>query len=153
MVQLLPAGELVIAMTTRSQCFRLMVSVSELSVCLSRGKDQPAHKEQMRKLSVPVDDSSVAGSVAKSGSSVVVADAYDDKRFNREVDAQTGFRTKSIVCVPLTGSGGTVVGVLQLINKQLDDEAFQGIIAEAEGGADKMMEACITLRECRRRGG
>lgn len=131
--------------------------VSELSVCLSRGKDQPAHKEQMRKLSVPVDDSSVAGSVAKSGSSVVVADAYDDKRFNREVDAQTGFRTKSIVCVPLTGSGGTVVGVLQAVNRR-DGSCFSQAdclslerFAAVGGALVQRLRLVLALQEAQRR--
>ncbi len=59
----------------------------------------------------------IAGWVAKNGEPVRIADASQDPRFTRDVDAMTGFETKSVLCVPLmTGTG--VIGVLELLNKQ-----------------------------------
>ena len=43
-------------------------------------------------------------------------DAYADPRFDRSVDLQSGYHTRSVLCVPVK-SYGTVVGVIQLINK------------------------------------
>uniref|UniRef100_A0A182TAU6 Phosphodiesterase n=1 Tax=Anopheles maculatus TaxID=74869 RepID=A0A182TAU6_9DIPT len=56
-----------------------------------------------------------------------------DERFNREIDVQTGYRTKALLCMPIKDASGDVVGVAQVINKQGDqcfstaDEKFCGI--------------------------
>jgi phosphoserine phosphatase RsbU/P len=52
----------------------------------------------------------------------IVADAAADARVYRRVDEETGFVTRSLICVPLTAAKGTI-GVLELINKR-DGEAF-----------------------------
>jgi phosphoserine phosphatase len=46
-----------------------------------------------------------------------VADAYADPRFTRTVDKATGYKTKSVLNVPLLGWEKQPVGVLQLANK------------------------------------
>ena len=43
----------------------------------------------------------VAGHVASHGEVLNVTDAYSDKRFNREVDAKTGYTTNTLLCVPV----------------------------------------------------
>src|ERR1700712_5049835 len=43
----------------------------------------------------------IAGWVLEHGEPVLVPDAYDDPRFFREVDKQSGYRTRSMICVPL----------------------------------------------------
>lgn len=43
-----------------------------------------------------------------------------DERFNREIDVQTGYRTKALLCMPIKDASGDVVGVAQVINKQGD---------------------------------
>jgi cAMP and cAMP-inhibited cGMP 3',5'-cyclic phosphodiesterase 10 len=43
----------------------------------------------------------IAGHVAQTGQGLNIADAYDDDRFNREVDLQTGYHTKNILCMPI----------------------------------------------------
>jgi transcriptional regulator with GAF, ATPase, and Fis domain len=45
--------------------------------------------------------SGVAGAVAYSGMPLIVASAYEDSRFNTQVDSKTGFKTRSILCVPI----------------------------------------------------
>lgn len=66
----------------------------------------------------------IAGSVATSGQALLIPDAYKDSRFSREVDIKTGYRTKSILTMPIWGAGKKqVVGVLQVINK-LDETEF-----------------------------
>nr|XP_040238527.2 dual 3',5'-cyclic-AMP and -GMP phosphodiesterase 11-like isoform X5 [Anopheles coluzzii] len=62
----------------------------------------------------------IAGHVAESGEPVNIPDAYQDERFNREIDVQTGYRTKALLCMPIKDASGDVVGVAQVINKQGD---------------------------------
>ena len=62
--------------------------------------------------------SSIAGAAALSGDVVRVDDAYSDPRFNRAVDAETGFRTRSMLCLPLQDRGGEVFAVTQLLNRR-----------------------------------
>ena len=67
----------------------------------------------------------IAGHVARSGEIINLADAYADPRFNLDVDRRTGYRTGSLLCVPMKNVHGDVVGVLQTLNK----------IGEGPGGA------------------
>jgi adenylate cyclase len=63
----------------------------------------------------------IVGAVFRSGEALIVADPYADPRFNQDVDHQTGFRTRNLVCVPLrhTRDGMTrVVGAVQVLNKK-----------------------------------
>lgn len=46
-----------------------------------------------------------------------------DARFNRDIDLQTGYRTKALLCMPIKDSSGVVIGVAQVINK-LNCERF-----------------------------
>ncbi|XP_041461752.1 cAMP and cAMP-inhibited cGMP 3',5'-cyclic phosphodiesterase 10A-like [Lytechinus variegatus] len=62
----------------------------------------------------------IAGHVAKTGDVVNIVDAYQDPRFNRDVDVQTGYATRSILCMPII-SHGLVIGVVQMINKMGQD--------------------------------
>ena len=63
-------------------------------------------------------DAGIAGSAAQSRRIVNVPDAYADSRFNRDVDKQTGFRTHSILSIPLENLEEQLIGVLQVLNKR-----------------------------------
>lgn len=65
----------------------------------------------------------IAGAVAESGDTVRVDDAYQDPRFNPDVDRRTGFRTRSILCLPVKNRAGEVFAVAQLLNR-MDDRPF-----------------------------
>jgi phosphoserine phosphatase RsbU/P len=60
----------------------------------------------------------LVGHCAATHAVVNVPDAYADPRFHREFDRISGFRTRSILAVPLLDRGGALVGVLQLLNRQ-----------------------------------
>jgi len=60
----------------------------------------------------------IAGHVAQSGEILNIPDAYADPRFNREVDAQTGYRTRNILCLPIRNKRGKIIAALQLLNKR-----------------------------------
>merc|ERR1712183_189458 len=57
--------------------------------------------------------------MGSSGKMVVIDDAYEDARFHKAMDAKLGYRTRSLLTVPVTGTNGrgTVLAVIQLINK------------------------------------
>ena len=73
-------------------------------------------------------DRGIAGWVAQNGRSVRLENAYDDPRFEPEVDRRIGFTTKRLLCLPIRNEAGAIVGVLQLLNKEepftSEDEAF-----------------------------
>jgi adenylate cyclase len=60
----------------------------------------------------------IAGHVFTSGEPLIVHDPYDDPRFNRAIDEQTGFVTRSILCVPIRTVKGEVIGVAQALNRR-----------------------------------
>jgi Nif-specific regulatory protein len=68
-------------------------------------------------LRVP-DDRGVVGQVLQSGLSRRVDDTAEPTAINHFVDTQTGYRTKTLLCVPLAGSSGERFGVFELINKR-----------------------------------
>ena len=59
----------------------------------------------------------ICGSVAETKETIYIRDAYNDTRFNREVDAQTGYTTHSLVSMPVCNADGEVIGVAQIMNK------------------------------------
>ncbi len=67
----------------------------------------------------------VAGWVAQTREIVNIPDAYADQRFQPNVDQKSGYRTRSILAVPMLGALGGLVGVLQVLNKQ-DGGVFTG---------------------------
>jgi adenylate cyclase len=65
----------------------------------------------------------VVGRVAASGTALNIPDAYAEPLFNRTVDVATGYRTRSILCVPITDRGGVVFAVAQVLNRR-DGQPF-----------------------------
>jgi phosphoserine phosphatase len=59
----------------------------------------------------------IAGAAASARQIVNVPDAYADERFNREIDRQTGFRTRNLLTFPLENLDKELMGVLQALNK------------------------------------
>ena len=60
----------------------------------------------------------ICGHVAQTKERVVLKDAYDDPRFNQDVDLKTGYKTSSLVCMPVCNYDGEVIGVAQIMNKE-----------------------------------
>jgi len=65
----------------------------------------------------------IAGAVAQTGQAIRIDDAYADSRFNPEVDRQTGYRTRSIISLPIMNQAGEVFAVAQLLNRK-DGQPF-----------------------------
>lgn len=60
----------------------------------------------------------IAGTVFSSGQPVNIPHAYADLRFNPGMDKQTGYFTRSILCMPVFNKAGKAIGVSQVINKR-----------------------------------
>ncbi|MGA9575435.1 MAG: ATP-binding cassette domain-containing protein [Lysobacterales bacterium] len=65
----------------------------------------------------------IAGAAAQSGQIINIPDAYADSRFNPDVDKKTGFRTRSILSLPIKDQRGVVFAVAQLLNRK-DGQPF-----------------------------
>ena len=77
----------------------------------------------------------VVGHCIDNGEVIYVPDAYRDKRFYRDLDDQTGFRTTSLLCVPLITSTG-VIGALEVVNLA-PSEAVEELISLMEAFASQ----------------
>ncbi|XP_051576928.1 cGMP-specific 3',5'-cyclic phosphodiesterase-like isoform X3 [Myxocyprinus asiaticus] len=65
----------------------------------------------------------IVGYVAATGQPLNIKNAYEDPRFNAEVDQITGYKTQSILCLPIKNHRDEVVGVAQAINKRCGENA------------------------------
>ena len=84
-----------------------------------------------------LNNTGIAGAVFSSGVGEIIDDPYNDDRFNRSIDGQTGFKTKAILCTPLKTMTGEVIGVTQVLNPksgaftQEDLELLEAITMQA----------------------
>lgn len=78
--------------------------------------------DQMEEVRIPLG-TGIAGAAAQSGEVIRIDDAYEDPRFNQEIDRQTGYRTRSIISLPIKDRQGEVFGVAQLLNRK-DGQPF-----------------------------
>ena len=67
----------------------------------------------------------IVGRVASTGRSMNIPDAYVEPLFNRAVDQNTGYRTRSILCAPILDRKGEVFAVAQALNRR-DGQPFDG---------------------------
>ena len=81
----------------------------------------------------------IVGHVVMTGKSVNIIDAYSDERFNKQVDIKSNYKTKTILCSPITDMSNRVTGAIQAINKlkggafSKDDEGLLEILANIAG--------------------
>jgi signal transduction histidine kinase len=113
----------------RSTVFIVDAAAGELWSRVAEGMK----REEIR---IPLD-SGIAGSVARTGVTVRIGDAYSDPRFNPEVDKKTGYRTQNILCAPMRNLRGQVIGVFQVLNKrggsfsQMDEQLLASLSSQA----------------------
>ncbi len=74
---------------------------------------------------LPINKNSIAGYVAYSGELLVIDNVYEltgqeDYKFNNEFDAKHGYYSKSMMVIPMMNHHNDVIGVIQLINRQVD---------------------------------
>ena len=89
--------------------------------------------EQIR---IPAD-TGIVGESAQTRQIINVPDCYADPRFNRAIDKQTGYRSRCMLTIPLIGYEESLVGVLQILNKnegvfdEKDEFVAQALAAQA----------------------
>jgi HD-GYP domain-containing protein (c-di-GMP phosphodiesterase class II) len=95
----------------------------------------------------------IAGAVAQTGVTVNIPDAYADERFSGAYDQASGYRTKSILCVPMRHAKGEVVGVLQALNKknaEVFDSEDEELFLALGGQAAAAIQNALLLEEINR---
>ncbi|MDZ4348006.1 MAG: ATP-binding cassette domain-containing protein [Xanthomonadaceae bacterium] len=83
------------------------------SLVLRVAEDLPKKGE----VRIPIG-SGIAGAAAETGKPIRVDDAYADARFNPDVDRRSGFRTRTILALPVKDASGQVFAVAQLLNRR-----------------------------------
>jgi len=71
---------------------------------------------ELGQIRIPADKG-IVGESAQSRKLINVPDCYADKRFNRAIDKQTGYRSRCMLTIPLIGYEDSLIGVLQILNK------------------------------------
>ncbi|WP_293352636.1 MULTISPECIES: GAF domain-containing protein [unclassified Microcoleus] len=95
----------------RSTLFLLNRETNELWTKVAK-----ADGKTMVEIRIPANKG-IAGYVASTGQTLNITDAYDDPRFDPSTDQQTGYRTRTVLCMPVHNAKGELIGVTQLINK------------------------------------
>ncbi|MEG3617862.1 GAF domain-containing protein [Magnetovibrio sp. PR-2] len=93
-----------------------------------------------------LNDSGIAGWVFSSGKGTLIDDAHEDARFNRTIDEQTGFRTRSILCAPIKTVKGDIIGVVQSLNKKENEEHTLFTEDDLEFLQDIATQAAVALQ-------
>jgi signal transduction protein with GAF and PtsI domain len=116
--------------------------ISVFFVDQSRGELFSIVSRDASQLSFPIGKG-ISGHVAKTGKALNIADAYQNSKFDPSFDIHTGYRTRSILCMPIKhAADGTIIGVISAINKR----GSSGISA----GVQKQMVTAATAHRLTR---
>jgi adenylate cyclase len=88
----------------------------------------------------------IAGECATNGELIVIPNCYEDKRFNQAIDKQTGYKTTSMLAIPVLRKKqfknvGKVLAVIQMINKM----EFDGAVGKFDDEDVQVMETFATF--------
>ena len=163
---LLSISEKVAAMDSLDEILRLLVEVSTEQLQADRSTlflNDPATNELYSRVAQGnltqeirlMNDRGVAGWVYQNGEPAIIHDAYKDKRFDASIDKRTGYKTQSILCVPIRNAKGELIGVAQALNKRdgkftkQDQELFAAITTQGALGLESMalVERMKRIRE------
>jgi len=95
-----------------------------------------AHLPELKQIRLKIGQG-IAGTVAATGQTLNLPSAEGDRRFFREIDRQTGYRTRSVLAAPMRDRDGNVIGVVQVLNAKkgsfgtTDEEYLKRLAAEA----------------------
>ncbi len=163
---LLSISEKVAAMDSLDEILRLLVEVSTEQLQAERSTlflNDPATNELYSRVAQGnlsqeirlMNDRGIAGWVYQNGEPAIIHDAYKDKRFDASVDKRTGYKTQSVLCVPIRNAKGDLIGVAQALNKRTgkftkqDQELFAAITTQGALGLESMalVERMKRIRE------
>ncbi len=97
----------------------------------------PGSKLIYSTFSIPIDQNSISGFVAAKGQALNIPDAWRMDRalpycFNQKFDEASGYRTRSMLTIPLKTQQGETIGVLQIINAQDSEKKIRSFSQEDE---------------------
>ena len=75
------------------------------------------------KIEIPINSGIVGNSIC-NGTRELIDDVYSDDRFNAQIDKDTGYRTKSMMVIPMYDYSDTIIGAFQVINHRGETEKF-----------------------------
>jgi len=110
-----------------------------------------AHEINGRILHFPITQG-VIGYVASTGRTANIVDAYNDPYFNMDSDRRTGYKTKTILAMPMKNAGGQILGVFQVLNKKqgifsLEDEGLLHLLSSIAAAAVENAELYENIRK------
>lgn len=76
-----------------------------------------AQEAEIAEIRLPLKGQGLASHVARSGETINISDAYQDPRFNPEIDRRTGWRTQNMLIMPIRNRRHEITGVFQVMNK------------------------------------
>src|SRR5437870_8102741 len=115
------------------------------SRALTQGGERGESVLAINEIRLPLDGTSLAADVARTGTLLRIDEPYGDPRFDASVDARTGYRTRSILVVPINSRDRRRLGVLQAVNHaggpfRADDERYAQSLASSAGIALEYVE-------------
>lgn len=96
-------------------------------------------------IQVPLAGTSIAADTARTAKSSNVKDVYQDPRFDKAHDASLGYKTQSILSVPVLGQDGRVSAVVQMVNKHNEEETAVIPFTSIDESLVKMMTVHIGI--------
>ncbi|GEM_PF-6678109 len=99
----------------RSSLFLYDEKTDELFTKVAQGLEGENGDIVMKEIRIP-STAGLAGECFSTRSSINIPDAQIDPRFNKEVDRQTGYFTRNILCMPISTKDGRGIGVIQALN-------------------------------------
>lgn len=104
----------------------------------------------VKEIRIPYGTGFVGSSII-SGEPLIIKDAYNDPRHNRDNDIKTGYHTKSVITVPFTNNDGEIIGAYQAINKMTVVDYFTTrdleLLSLAASYAGKSLESVMLHQE------
>lgn len=128
LVALVKIGQSVSAETNIDELLRVIAEETKSAIQADRCTVfllDKEHNELWSKVALGIENSEIrfpadkglAGHCVKTGETINIKDAYNDSRFNPEIDFQTGYKTKTILCMPIKNLQQKIIGAFQVLNK------------------------------------
>jgi diguanylate cyclase (GGDEF)-like protein len=93
-------------------------------------------RRRFQVLPLPLSEPSLATHVALTGATLNLEDAYASHFvgpvFNRAIDESTGYRTRSLLALPLQSTSGSILGVMELVNANREPDVIVPFAGESE---------------------
>ena len=104
------------ALTSSDRCSVWVVSEDKKSIWtqVSHGMDA---------VTIPIT-SGIVGYAISNQEKIIIDDVYNDDRFNKEIDKQTGYKTQSMMVIPMFDNDYEIIGAFQVINNRTSDRVF-----------------------------